>query len=801
MCVQPETSDLIGLSCEYPIRTYAPSYRLFESAAVDKKGQKKADDMLALYQKCNSEEGTSEYLVRAVRDIKKGTPLCIVGGQLMERWKAEDHVIAEGGYVMSSELLSDYFYYPRSCSALVLLTNKHHNIAKFVRDPVHRMTDGRGGDATANVATDLILHKKARVYVMLLYALEDIPSGGELFVTKFLGNSHKADHQNMVLAARVSHWYHRWAASLEEAALKANLDHGALAVAHHQAEKRGKKKSKLLLTAQEVRAHMRGVDSRQQSVPVPFIVSEEQHLQAKLRLLDDAGDEFGQTRSDPQVSRVYHYFRRATAERLSADPTAVFADAKAKREKITEMWNLLSEEEKAVWKKKMTADKAAAADQPQFAAIAAAAEAAAHVRAPVATTVSAAVVPMQDECEEESKEERPVASSSSSAAAAASALPSAPERTAERTDLGGQTSPQIVRDQMVLVSLESAMDLTGCQLIPQSVLGSSMTQETRLKLLKIAPRVPEFLSIDGQKYPFDAAKFQALLDHPHGYDPALLEVRELEGLASPCRYFVPPWYRTFGVVAKAPIKKGELLCLYAGEMEQEVQHRCSSYVYSLPTHVGISQFGSGYKEVPDLVVDAAAKGNIGRFFNDNTFRNGMYQDPSAINTQVTWVFNTIPHLIFFAAKDVAAGEELISSYGAGFWQVMCAQSLRSHSAYFSYIRPYVGGLEKLLKSRNVPLPPKPDFVIELDGRFVRKTGDYHPPPEDSDDEEPVGEEDAEEEFSAEYSVERVIGKKFLPNGKVQYLIKWAGYDRPEDVTSVSNTTPRMRVREQLSEAA
>jgi hypothetical protein len=50
---QAETSELIGLSCEYPVRTYSASYKLFEPLTVDKRGvrQSEANNTLALYHK------------------------------------------------------------------------------------------------------------------------------------------------------------------------------------------------------------------------------------------------------------------------------------------------------------------------------------------------------------------------------------------------------------------------------------------------------------------------------------------------------------------------------------------------------------------------------------------------------------------------------------------------------------------------------------------------------------------------------------------------------------------------------
>ena len=88
---------------------------------------------------------------------------------------------------------------------------------------------------------------------------------------------------------------------------------------------------------------------------------------------------------------------------------------------------------------------------------------------------------------------------------------------------------------------------------------------------------------------------------------------------------------------------------------------------------------------------------------------------------------------------------------------MCRQSLRGHSAYFAYIRPYTSGLAKLLKARGAALPSKPDFVIEREPLFEQKVAAYEPPAEDSDDDDDDDDEPAEEEApAADYTVERVV---------------------------------------------
>lgn len=159
----------------------------------------------------------------------------------------------------------------------------------------------------------------------------------------------------------------------------------------------------------------------------------------------------------------------------------------------------------------------------------------------------------------------------------------------------------------------AALKLSGCIFRGLSVIGKSVSQPTRIHLMRIEPQYPTTLVIDGDKYPFDKEKMDRLIEEGIGHDETLIEVREIMSLVSPCRYFCPPWYRSFAVVSKVHIRKGELLCIYSGELEEKVQHRCSSYVYSMPAAEGVSHFDANYKGMPDLLVDASHAGNISRF--------------------------------------------------------------------------------------------------------------------------------------------------------------------------------------------
>jgi len=932
--LEPETIDLISSCKEYPCPPYVMDPRMYEP--LDRRHSLQTQN-LALYRRADPELGVVRYLVRAARDLPKATPLCFVGGQLMESWKCEEHLMASDGYAMTPHELHDYFDYPRATGPpLVLLTNLHHNITKYIRDPSYR-SSGEG----PNVGTDLILYKKGRIFLVIIYTLCDIAKDEEIYCHRFLGvDSRKGDHQNMVLAARVAHFYHRWSHRLEQMALANGLQ---LEEPHMRAKEAAAKKQRKLLTQQEMRMHMRGVDPKQKSVPIPppltaeeetmmmmlnnfagnateqLLWSNESKKKRKTPLLNADGEiDVNALRND---SRLLAFFRTFHPSKSNEETQVQFqslddASILVYHHRLAEKERKEEERGERAWAR-FKAFCAQAEEQQRAAASinkhaimatvvdavaisgdtivdpavmtnnakAEAVQEASHVAASVSSTAdgvapatitspqlaaqskehsgsqkdgahaedgdgdldmaaadaandnddatpspsttdstsspsnTAAVVPISSPSPSATPSPDPPSissaasssssSSSSSSAAAAAAAPSSTSSTSNES--------AIERDMMELIPLSETFRLTGCQQIAISVSGPSLSEETLQLMLKVPRTIyPSVIVIDGDKYPFDAVKMDRMLDEQLGYDADLLEVREIRSLRSPCRYFCPPWYRSFAVVSKQPIQRAELLCLYAGEMDEEVQHRCSAYVYNLPAGEGISQFANDYKGMPDLVVDAQVKGNISRFINDNMFRNGEYMDENAANIGVTWIFASKPHLVFYAKKPIGKGEELISSYGTEFWDVMCRQNLRGQSAYYSYIRAYTTRLERMLHVHNLPLPHKPDVIIERQPRFDLKIGPYEPPPEDSsENEEEEDEEDAEltpaqrrrkrklalakkekarqkqmeiEADETEYSVEKVVGKKYVGRSLL-YLIRWLGYSPSDDTWEpLSNLT-------------
>ena len=104
-----------------------------------------------------------------------------------------------------------------------------------------------------------------------------------------------------------------------------------------------------------------------------------------------------------------------------------------------------------------------------------------------------------------------------------------------------------------------------------------------------------------------------------------------------------------GAFASAPIADGALVCCYEGELltlDQTLDRYSStdpSYLFSL---------GDG----SDLYIDGASSSHPSRYINHH--QNGTLA--ATVSTEERTV-------IFHAARDIAAGEELTFDYGEGFW--------------------------------------------------------------------------------------------------------------------------------------
>lgn len=116
----------------------------------------------------------------------------------------------------------------------------------------------------------------------------------------------------------------------------------------------------------------------------------------------------------------------------------------------------------------------------------------------------------------------------------------------------------------------------------------------------------------------------------------------------------------YGLRTLSKIRKGQFVCEYAGEVISldEAKRRTallsnsdSNYIFILREHVHTA---TGVDAIVTCV-DPTTKGNIGRFCNHSC-------DPNLFVVPVRFD-SLIPHLAFFAQRDISEGEELCYSYG------------------------------------------------------------------------------------------------------------------------------------------
>ena len=115
-----------------------------------------------------------------------------------------------------------------------------------------------------------------------------------------------------------------------------------------------------------------------------------------------------------------------------------------------------------------------------------------------------------------------------------------------------------------------------------------------------------------------------------------------------------------GVFARTHIPKGELICRYNGKFVPQGSEY-QSYCYLLWEH---SSF--------NLALDAAHYGNLSRFINHAPIPAECDVDPNKFlcaNVRVEhhcWYGND--HVIYVAARDIACGEQVLSSYGKSYFE-------------------------------------------------------------------------------------------------------------------------------------
>jgi len=113
-----------------------------------------------------------------------------------------------------------------------------------------------------------------------------------------------------------------------------------------------------------------------------------------------------------------------------------------------------------------------------------------------------------------------------------------------------------------------------------------------------------------------------------------------------------------GVVCKSPLRVGDFVCEYAGEIidEETAKHRFSEQSRTQAANyiLVVREYG-GDKLVYRTIVDPTVIGNIGRYLNHSCSGN-LCMVPVRVDTSQ-------PHLALFASRHINQGEELCFNYG------------------------------------------------------------------------------------------------------------------------------------------
>jgi len=122
-----------------------------------------------------------------------------------------------------------------------------------------------------------------------------------------------------------------------------------------------------------------------------------------------------------------------------------------------------------------------------------------------------------------------------------------------------------LKDGFEKVWLSEAFKLSSCCHVKKPFYGKSVSEEIKNRLKSYPDFIPDHVMIDGQRYETDHEIIKNLLEN--GHDDEIVEVRTVTGFTSPVRYFSPPNYPAFAVVAKKRIPKGTFVLSYGGELK------------------------------------------------------------------------------------------------------------------------------------------------------------------------------------------------------------------------------------------
>jgi histone-lysine N-methyltransferase SETMAR len=114
----------------------------------------------------------------------------------------------------------------------------------------------------------------------------------------------------------------------------------------------------------------------------------------------------------------------------------------------------------------------------------------------------------------------------------------------------------------------------------------------------------------------------------------------------------------WGVVTRQHIAKGTFVCEYIGEVisTSEAKRRMEIYDKQNKNYLLIiREFIAARQMILRTNIDATRQGNVARFLNHSC-------DPNLALFLVR-IHSVVPHVVFFASRDIVAGEELTFHYG------------------------------------------------------------------------------------------------------------------------------------------
>ena len=114
--------------------------------------------------------------------------------------------------------------------------------------------------------------------------------------------------------------------------------------------------------------------------------------------------------------------------------------------------------------------------------------------------------------------------------------------------------------------------------------------------------------------------------------------------------------RGFGLRTREDLFKGQFVCEYAGEVlsYNEAKQRTRAQCVTNKNYIiGVKEFSHSHEQL--LFIDPEHIGNVGRFINHSCNPN-LIMIPVRVNSE-------IPHLAFFARRNICKNEELTFHYG------------------------------------------------------------------------------------------------------------------------------------------